>query len=268
MAAQSLARETRRGRPPRLSREAILSAAAAMIEQQPDVTFSLNGLARALGVTPMALYTYFDNGNDLLQAVTERLLSGFVVTIPPSATPLATIDLWCRGARDFFLRHPQLMPMLTWEGGGGNTSVAWFDRSLPIVTALEACGLQDDDLARATLWVWSTVMGAIHGEVRSRAAPSSLTPEQVDSLAEPMREPVRRMIALTERPEAHDEFFSYQMERLLGAIEALVARKDEDGGNDGRGFRDAGRQDGGHLRIGHGHFPGLLPGRRNGDAAA
>lgn len=228
MTTQSLAKETRRGRPPRLSRDAILSAAAAMIEQQPDLAFSLNGLARSLGVTPMALYTYFDNSNDLLQAVTARLLSGFVVAIPAEATPLETIETWCRGARDFFLRHPQLMTMLTWEGG--NTSVAWFDRSLPIVTALDDCGLEGDDLARATLWVWSTVMGAIHNEVRSRAAPHSLTSEQVERLERPMREPVRRMVALTDRPDAHDAFFSYQMERMLGGVAALAARagKDED----------------------------------------
>lgn len=225
---QPLAKEVRRGRPPRLSREAILSAAAALIEGQPEAAFSLNGLARTLGVTPMALYTYFDNGNDLLQAVTERLLGGLVVAIPTTATPLETLDIWCRAARDFFLRHPQLMTMLTWEGG--NTSVAWFDRSLPVVTALGDCGLEGDDLALATLWVWGTVMGAIHNEVRSRAAPHSLTAEQIERLAGPMRDPVRRMIALAERPDAYDAFFSYQMERLLGAIEALAAQhsKDED----------------------------------------
>ena len=226
MAVQSVAREVRRGRPPRLSREAILSGATAMIEQQPDLAFSLNALARALGVTPMALYTYFDNSNDLLQAVTERMLSGFAVDIPSTATPLETIALWCHGARAFFLRHPQLMAMLTWEG---NTSVAWFDRALPVVTALGDCGLEGDDLGRAMLWIWGAVMGAIHNEVRSRAAPHSLTPAQLDGLAEPMRDPVRRMIAMAERPDYYEEFFAYQMERLLGGIAALVAGRDDSG---------------------------------------
>ena len=69
-------KEVRRGRPPRLSRDAILMAALDMLEREPGLAFSLNGLARALKVTPMALYTYFGSRDDLLQALTERLLSG------------------------------------------------------------------------------------------------------------------------------------------------------------------------------------------------
>ena len=219
MSVEPLKESARRGRPPRISREAILATAADMLAEQPATPFSLSGLARTLSVTPMAIYTYFGSSNDLLQALTEHMLSDLVVTVDAAATPAETIAAWAHAVRAFFLRYPQLIMMLTWEGG--NTSVAWFDRSALVIMALKQAGQEGPDLARATLWVWSVIMGAINAEIRDRAERSGLQPGQLESLDEPLREPVGQLLELTARPDHLDSFFEFQVARLLDALAAL-----------------------------------------------
>lgn len=219
MTALPLKEGVRRGRPPRISREAILATAADMLVDQPGTPFSLSGLARALRVTPMAIYTYFGSSNDLMQALTERMLSELVVTVDEAATPAEMLTAWAYAVRAFFLRHPQLITMLTWEGG--NTSVAWFDRSALVIRALQRAGQEGVDLARSTLWVWSVIMGAINAEIRDRAERSSLQPGQLESLDEQLREPVGLMLELTAQPDHLDSFFAFQIARLLDALAAL-----------------------------------------------
>jgi AcrR family transcriptional regulator len=64
-----------RGAPVRrtLNRGRILDAAAEMLTTHDPSAFSMRKLAERLGVTPMALYRWFANKDDLLSAVTERI---------------------------------------------------------------------------------------------------------------------------------------------------------------------------------------------------
>jgi AcrR family transcriptional regulator len=214
--------EARRGRRPRLSRDAVLEAAAEMIARQPPTPFSLNGLARELGVTPMALYTYFGSSHDLHQALTDHMLRELVVEVDPTAAPLDAVAAWCHATRAFFLRYPQLVYMLIWEGGGA--SIAWFNRSLPLVDALRRCGLEGEDLARATLWLWGDIMGAIHNEISNRAVPQVIAPDQVASMDPALHAPVAAMLAMVAGEGHFDSFFAYQVARLLDAIAALTGQ--------------------------------------------
>lgn len=220
MVEQSQQHNAVRGRPRKMSRDDILSAAVDMLERQPEVPIALNRVARELGVTPMAIYTYFANVNDLLQALTERLLCGLVVSVDERATPLEKVAAWCGDVRAFFRRHPQLLTMLVWDGG--HVSVAWFDRSVVLVGALREMGLDGVALSRATLWVWSVIMGAIGTELRELSMPHSLTPDQVDSIDPSLREPVRIMLGLVAEPGYFDDFFTFQVGRLLDGLLAFT----------------------------------------------
>ncbi|WP_380878612.1 TetR/AcrR family transcriptional regulator [Sphingomonas sp. DBB INV C78] len=212
--------EVRRGRRPRLSRDAVLTVAAEMIARQPAAPFSLNALARELGASPMALYTYFGSSHDLHQALTEHMLRELVVEMDAAMPPLDAIAGWCHATRAFFLRYPQLIHLLIWEGGGA--SIAWFNKSLPLVDALRRTGLDGEDLARATLWVWGDIMGAIHNEISNRAAPQVITPDQVARMEPALHAPVTALLAMVGGDGHFDSFFDYQVARLLDAIAALT----------------------------------------------
>lgn len=221
MTAQPLKGDARRGRRPRHSREAILAAAVELMERQPDAPFSLNALARELGVTPMAIYTYFGGSNDLLQALTEHVLKGLVIPVAEDATPAEAIAAWCHAVRAFFLSHPPLITMLTWEGG--QASIAWLDRTLVLVEALRRLGLEGDALSRAVLWVWGIIMSGINLELHNRAARYRIAPEAVEEIDPRVREPIRTMIGMVERPGHFDDFYDYQVARLIDAITVMTA---------------------------------------------
>jgi AcrR family transcriptional regulator len=208
-----------RGRPPRISREAILEAAASLLEQGGGAQISLNAIARVLSITPMAIYTYFASKDDLLQALSEKLLSDLDLAIPAQAPPLEKILLWSHAMRAHFLKRPPLIEILVWEGG--HASVSWVRQGLAVEEALSEYGLRDEALAQATLWVWRVVMGAIHVELRERQAPQRLAAQEIESVEPDLRIRIARINDLGRRPTHEADFFAYQLDRMLDALKGL-----------------------------------------------
>ncbi|MDD9268570.1 TetR/AcrR family transcriptional regulator [Paenibacillus sp. GCM10023248] len=63
--------------PVRLSREAIVGLALHVADTEGIDAVSFRRLSHDLGVTPMAIYRYVHNKDDLLDAMTEQLLTSF-----------------------------------------------------------------------------------------------------------------------------------------------------------------------------------------------
>ena len=66
----------RRGRPPRLSREAIVSAALEVLERTPDDPLTVARIADEVDAVPAALYRHFGDLDELLDEVLGRILGG------------------------------------------------------------------------------------------------------------------------------------------------------------------------------------------------
>ena len=99
----------RRGRPPKsavsLTREAIIATALDLVEGSPG-GLSLRGLAAALGVTPMALYSHIGDLDGLLEAMAEQCLGEGTAQRDPGQPPdLRECLLWYCGR---VLRYPGL----------------------------------------------------------------------------------------------------------------------------------------------------------------
>jgi len=75
----------KRGRPAKISLDDIVNEAIKQLAQDPGKPLSLNALARALGVTPMALYRYVDDRDALLQEIAGRLLHDLNPQIPEAS---------------------------------------------------------------------------------------------------------------------------------------------------------------------------------------
>lgn len=218
----------RRGRPARLSRDLILDRAVILLEAEAGAPPSLNAIARELGVTPMAIYTYFAGKDELWQALTERLLSDLDLDIPGSAPAVEKIEAWAKAMRRHFLKHPQLIQMLAWEGG--HSSVAWLRQGVAVSDALAELGLAGRDLAQATLWIWQVVMGAIHIELRDRSVPQGVHGADFAKLDDALK---ARLGPLRDLARAHDHwpvFFDYQVERALDALCVLSTRPTKSAG--------------------------------------
>lgn len=146
----------RRGPKPRLSLERIVDSAIAQLGGDTG-ELSLAAVARALGVSPMALYTYVPNRDALRTAVGERILS----TLPQPAQGLswrAQIYGWLWSMHDLLERYPMLFSLMAWDG---HASEAWVKAWLPIHRRLQAEGLEGDRLAFATSWFQHAALGLI-----------------------------------------------------------------------------------------------------------
>ena len=208
-----------RGRPARISREMILDAAVELSQKSGEDIPSLNGIARAMKISPMAIYTYFASKDELLQALSDRLLTEFELAVPAEVDPFATLLAWANAMRSHMLAHPQLINLLVWEGG--HTSIAWLERSMMVSDALGQLGFAGEPRARATLWVWHVVMSAINIELRNRVMPQALSPEELESLDPATREQVEASLALSSAPDHAEEFFGYQLDRICDALRAM-----------------------------------------------
>src|SRR6476469_1505374 len=93
-----------------LSRERIIAAAVAIVDEHGLESLSMRKLGAALGVEAMSLYNHVDNKDDVLDGVLDHVLK---------EVPLPELDLaWeeqlrvlARGFRAAGLAHPGVLPM-------------------------------------------------------------------------------------------------------------------------------------------------------------
>lgn len=100
-----------RGRPARgegVTRDAILSAALAILEEGGGLRLSMRSLAARLGVTPMSLYHHVADQAGLLRAVSDRVFGEVLTEIDAKADPVEEIRAIMIGYHAAVGRHPQL----------------------------------------------------------------------------------------------------------------------------------------------------------------
>jgi AcrR family transcriptional regulator len=107
------------GRPRKLTREAIVEAAAAIIEQEGEGALTLRSLSGRLGVQAATIYTYFDQLREVEEAVLENVLSAIPRLDIAAQAPLREqlIDHFT-AVRAAHIQHPRL-------ASGPVGSVAW-----------------------------------------------------------------------------------------------------------------------------------------------
>jgi AcrR family transcriptional regulator len=98
----------RLGRPPSLSREQIVEAGLELLDRQGLEALTLRRLGEQLGVTPMALYSYFAGKDDLVDAILDHAAEE--VRLPPrEGTWEDQMRALMREARRVLARHPSAL---------------------------------------------------------------------------------------------------------------------------------------------------------------
>lgn len=88
-----------------LSRERVVEAALALVDQGGIEALSMRAVAAELGVEAMSLYRHVADREDLVLALSDRVLSE--VELPPPGTPWRdAMRARARSTREVFLRHP------------------------------------------------------------------------------------------------------------------------------------------------------------------
>ncbi len=124
-----------------LSRDGILTKAAALMKQRGVQAVTIRGLAEVLNVTPMAIYKHFDNKDDLLSALLDRFISDADV-LPKTRL---SWDLWLqhvgKAMWNALTREPDWMALVAAARiriGGAEVLAACLD-------VMEAAGFSTED---------------------------------------------------------------------------------------------------------------------------
>ncbi len=148
----------RRGRPPRASREQIVDAAVALLREAPDESLTMARVARAVGLTPMALYRHFKDRDELMDEVVGRILMERNAAIPREGPWQDQLRAWILGGLDHLVPCAQVVQVV-FAGG----SSRWVHDAATLVRILEQAGYEDDDLAELQVWIALSVGGLRDG---------------------------------------------------------------------------------------------------------
>jgi AcrR family transcriptional regulator len=150
----------RPGRPPRITRDQVVLGALELLGEVPLEEFSLGMLAKRLGLSVMALYTYFPSRDALLEAVGVRVFELFEA--PAASTDWRAYILdWLRALRRHVDAYPVALKIMGWNGHVG---AAWLGVSMPIAEVLKAQGLSGQRLALAVTWFTTAAVGVLRAD--------------------------------------------------------------------------------------------------------
>ncbi len=161
---------------PNLSRDAIVAAAVAVLDERGLDGLTMRAVADRLGAGAMSLYRHVAGREELLDLVAARLAADIPAT-PITGAWEADLAALARGMRTALLRRPNLTVLLTSRAGSGAGGLDVLDRALGILRAagfspLEAAFANHalgNYVAGAALWE-AVGLGGATGEERRRRA--------------------------------------------------------------------------------------------------
>jgi AcrR family transcriptional regulator len=228
----------RRGPRPGLSVEKIVRSAIAIADRDGLDAVTMRRLAQALGVAPMALYTYVPGKAELL----DLMLDGVYAEMPRAAWRRR--DDWrerlavvARDNRALFDAHPWAAAVSTTRPPLGPGLMAKYEHEL---NALAGAGLDDVETDAALTFVLDFVRTCARAaqDTRSTRADSGMSDEEWWSANAPLLERVLDPAAYPTAARvgsaagaAHGAAYSpehaweFGLERVLDGLAALVARR-------------------------------------------
>jgi AcrR family transcriptional regulator len=199
--------------PSRLSRNAILAEARALITETGRGAFSLRPLGARLGVTAPALYAHFANKEDLLAAIAEdefaRLIGDLEAAVADLDDPLERVRAQCHAYVRYAVANPALFEIIfefrpAWAPASFAPELALaskaFEVSAAAVSDAIAAGLlHEPDPLLASLTIWA----ATHGVATVLAARPQLGDEYEAALVDSVVDNVLAGLA-TPRPQSKE----------------------------------------------------------------
>lgn len=213
----------RRGRPPRLSRGAILDAAVELLEREPHEPLTVARIAKETDAVPAALYRHFASLDDLLDGVLARALSGVDRSAVRSRAGWAgQIRDWMTALRRGMLRYPAVVQLI---GRRGRTSPAWLEAVAAPIAILERAGLRGAKLARTHLWL-TEVTAALILQEAAMSVPEQLHGAHA-ALPDTSAETRARFAPLLAHLDGTgaDDVFAFAADRTIDALAALIERR-------------------------------------------
>jgi TetR/AcrR family transcriptional regulator, tetracycline repressor protein len=203
------------GRPPRLTRDQVVTAARRIAAGEGVERLTMRRLADALAVMPNALYTYFPDKAAILDAVLDDLI-GDVERPDPRASPRSGLVSLMASYRSLLLTQPGLIALTVSRPQVGPKAIRLREDGLML---LKRGGLSDADAVRAYMALFAYTAGFVAFEAGrpagERDAEQRADARKVHESLPAEEFPTTRALAsrLAKRPG--DAEFTYGLERLL-----------------------------------------------------
>ncbi|ADJ45140.1 TetR family transcriptional regulator [Amycolatopsis mediterranei S699] len=149
-----------------MTRERILLAGLALVDEAGLDAVSMRKLARRLGVDPMSLYNHVDGKDALLDGIAEILLAA-IPTPPPEADLRGTMSSLAHGFRAAMLDHPRAAPLVLTRRLASMTALAPVEA---VLGPLLAAGFPPERAVHGLRAVLAFLTGTLMREVE--AAPT------------------------------------------------------------------------------------------------
>jgi|SRR5215470_1228541 len=203
----------RRGRPPKLDRDAVLDIAARLLDEEGVEAVSMRRLAARLGVSAMALYRHVGGHDELLLALVDRLAAQLVYPPRPADPRQAIIVLW-RTIYDGLAEHPWLAEVLARRRLMARAVLGAIEE---IHVALRRAGLTLEEAVRAYRLMWEFTLGALL--VRAGTERQGLSvQESLRAAPDPNLYPTLAEAAAAWRMAHHRDTYLEDLDALLGAL--------------------------------------------------
>ncbi|WP_250006561.1 TetR/AcrR family transcriptional regulator [Actinoplanes sp. M2I2] len=153
-------------RPPSIDRDAILRAALDIADRGGVAAVTMQAVAEALTVTPMALYRHVDGKEAMLDGIVELLLDELMAEAGGSSSP-TVLGQVLAAARHVAGRHPEAFLLLL--GRPAATDAARLVRGR-FHDILEAAGVPGERVAVLERILSTTILGMAAGHATARFA--------------------------------------------------------------------------------------------------
>ena len=211
----------KRGRPAKLSREQILKAALALLEKGPSEV-TLNGVARALRVGPMSLYTHVENRDDLLQGVSGLVLEKLTLRLDAD-TWEGNVRLWVEQVQAHFIRYPQIVKLM---GESQVIPVEWLRHEAQLAAVLQKAGLSAAGLSStANLLSHALIFDCIQRSAREKMPANKPVPTEMSVLSDQEQSIVALLADNT--PAGGHSLLDFVLEQLLDRARLQVSDDSE-----------------------------------------
>jgi AcrR family transcriptional regulator len=204
-----------------LSRERILAAALALVDEQGIEALSMRRLGQALGFEAMSLYNHVASKDDLLDGILDLVLAE--MEPPPPDGGLPAIRRSAVAAHEALQRHAWAAHLLM---APGRVRPARLDYMEALLACLRGAGFSADTTYHAYHVVDAHIVGFSLWQAGHAAAPAHV---------EDMREWFERMIPVDRFPHLHEHglqhlddgphravsAFEFALDLLLASLEKL-----------------------------------------------
>lgn len=144
----------------------IAEAALRVLDEDGTDALSMRSTAARLGMSPMALYRYVDDREDLERLVTELVLASVDLEVPTRPWREQATFLLER-IREAIASHPSAIPILLAHRHAAPSSLHWIEAMLSV---LRSAGLRDESLVIAQRTLVAYLVGAIQSQHRAALA--------------------------------------------------------------------------------------------------